>query len=73
MNKALVCRTDALGGYFATIETQLDDMGQGIAERLRGRMPAEQVRYCAKRYVVNWHVLQRYWYSSELYSQANTP
>lgn len=23
-------------------------------------MPAEQVRYCAKRYVVNWHVLQRY-------------
>lgn len=60
VNKGFGLSDYALGGYFATIETQLDDMGQGIAERLRGRMPAEQVRYCAKRYVVNWHVLQRY-------------
>ena len=50
----------ALGGYFAPLETQLDDMAQGIAERLRGATPDRQVRYCAKRYVVNWHVLQRY-------------
>lgn len=50
----------ALGGYFAPLETQLDDMAQGIAERLRGGTPDRQVRYCAKRYVVNWHVLQRY-------------
>ena len=50
----------ALGGYFAPLETQLDDMAQGITERLRGATPDRQVRYCAKRYVVNWHVLQRY-------------
>lgn len=38
----------ALGGYFAPLETQLDDMAQGIAERLRGGTPDRQVRYCAK-------------------------
>ena len=35
VNKGFGLSDYALGGYFATIETQLDDMGQGIAERLR--------------------------------------
>ncbi len=49
-----------LGGYFAPLETQIKDMAQGISERLRGEMPDQQVKYCAKQYVLNWNTLQRY-------------
>ena len=35
-------------------------MATGIKERLEGRMPRQQVTECAKQYVLNWHVLQKY-------------
>ena len=49
-----------LGGYFTPLESQIRYMATGIKERLEGRMPRQQVTECAKQYVLNWHVLQRY-------------
>lgn len=49
-----------LGGYFTPLESQIRYMATGIKERLEGRMPRQQVTECAKQYVVNWHVLQKY-------------
>lgn len=49
-----------LGGYFAPLESQIRYMATGIKERLEGRMPRQQVTECAKQYVLNWHVLQKY-------------
>ena len=49
-----------LGGYFTPLESQIRYMGTGIKERLEGRMPRQQVTECAKQYVLNWHVLQKY-------------
>lgn len=49
-----------LGGYFTPLESQIRYMATGIKERLEGRMPRQQVTECAKRYVLNWHVLQKY-------------
>lgn len=49
-----------MGGYFATIETQLKDMAEGIKERLENKMPDRQLRQCAKEYVVNWKTLKKY-------------
>lgn len=34
--------------------------GDRYHERLEGRMPRQQVTECAKQYVLNWHVLQKY-------------
>lgn len=49
-----------LGGYFTPLESQIRYMATGIKERLEGRMPRQQVAECAKQYVLNWHVLQKY-------------
>lgn len=49
-----------LGGYFTPLENQIRYMATGIKERLEGRMPRQQVTECAKQYVLNWHVLQKY-------------
>ena len=49
-----------LGGYFTPLESQIRYMATGIKERLEGRMPRQQVTDCAKQYVLNWHVLQKY-------------
>ena len=49
-----------LGGYFTPLESQIRYMATGIKERLGGRMPRQQVTECAKQYVLNWHVLQKY-------------
>ena len=49
-----------LGGYFTPLESQIRYMETGIKERLEGRMPRQQVTECAKQYVLNWHVLQKY-------------
>ena len=49
-----------LGGYFTPLESQIKYMATGIKERLEGRMPRQQVTECAKQYVLNWHVLQKY-------------
>ena len=49
-----------LGGYFTPLESQIRYMATGIRERLEGRMPRQQVTECAKQYVLNWHVLQKY-------------
>ena len=49
-----------LGGYFTPLESQIRYMAPGIKERLEGRMPRQQVTECAKQYVLNWHVLQKY-------------
>lgn len=49
-----------LGGYFTPLESQIRYMATGIKERLEGRMPRQQVTECAKQYVQNWHVLQKY-------------
>lgn len=49
-----------LGGYFTPLESQIGYMATGIKERLEGRMPRQQVTECAKQYVLNWHVLQKY-------------
>ena len=49
-----------LGGYFTPLESQIRYMATGIKERLEGRIPRQQVTECAKQYVLNWHVLQKY-------------
>ncbi len=49
-----------LGGYFTPLESQIRYMATSIKERLEGRMPRQQVTECAKQYVLNWHVLQKY-------------
>ena len=49
-----------LGGYFTPLESQIRYMATGIKERLEGRMPRQQVTECAKQYVLNWHLLQKY-------------
>ena len=49
-----------LGGYFTPLESQIRYMATGIKERLEWRMPRQQVTECAKQYVLNWHVLQKY-------------
>lgn len=49
-----------LGEYFTPLESQIRYMATGIKERLEGRMPRQQVTECAKQYVLNWHVLQKY-------------
>ena len=49
-----------LAGYFTPLESQIRYMATGIKERLEGRMPRQQVTECAKQYVLNWHVLQKY-------------
>lgn len=49
-----------LGGYFTPLESQIRYMATGIKEHLEGRMPRQQVTECAKQYVLNWHVLQKY-------------
>lgn len=49
-----------LGGYFTPLESQIRYMATGIKERLEERMPRQQVTECAKQYVLNWHVLQKY-------------
>ena len=49
-----------LGGYFTPLVSQIRYMATGIKERLEGRMPRQQVTECAKQYVLNWHVLQKY-------------
>lgn len=49
-----------LGGYFTPLESQIRYMATGIKERLEGWMPRQQVTECAKQYVLNWHVLQKY-------------
>ena len=49
-----------LGGFFTPLESQIRYMATGIKERLEGRMPRQQVTECAKQYVLNWHVLQKY-------------
>ena len=49
-----------LGGYYTPLESQIRYMATGIKERLEGRMPRQQVTECAKQYVLNWHVLQKY-------------
>lgn len=49
-----------LGGYFTPLESQIRYLATGIKERLEGRMPRQQVTECAKQYVLNWHVLQKY-------------
>lgn len=49
-----------LGGYFTPLERQIECMAASIKDRLQGKMPRQQVTQCAKQYVLNWHVLQRY-------------
>ena len=49
-----------LGGYFTPLENQMKYMATGIKERLEGKAPRQQVTECAKQYVLNWHVLQKY-------------
>lgn len=47
-----------LGGYFTPLETQLKEMAEGIALRLRKEMPKQQITPSSKQYVLNWKVLQ---------------
>lgn len=49
-----------LGGYFTPLENQMKYMAAGIRERLQGKIPTQQVMPCAKQYVINWYVMQRY-------------
>ena len=54
-----------LGGYVATLETQMEDMADGIARQLRGEAPQRQITQCRKQYVLNWNVMRRYGISAE--------
>lgn len=60
INEGFGAKEYMLGGYFATIETQLKDMTKGIAHRLEGKIPEQQITYCKKEHVVNWNVLNKY-------------
>ena len=60
MNEGFGFADYLLGGYFTPLESQIRYMATGIKERLEGRMPRQQVTECAKQYVLNWHVLQKY-------------
>ena len=60
INEGFGFADDLLGGYFTPLESQIRYMATGIKERLEGRMPRQQVTECAKQYVLNWHVLQKY-------------
>ena len=54
-----------LGGYFCPLELQLKQLAEGIALRLRGEMPIQQITPSPKEYVLNWNVLQRFGISTE--------
>lgn len=64
-NEGFGSKDNMLGGYFAPLETQLKDMAEGIALRLRGGMPEHQMIQSKKEYVLNWNVMQRYGISTE--------
>lgn len=65
INEGFGSRDNMLGGYFAPLETQIGQMAEGICLRLRGDVPEQQMIQSPKRYVINWHVMQRYGISSE--------
>lgn len=65
INEGFGSKDNMLGGYFATVETQLKDMAEGIALRLRGKMPKQQITQSRKQYVLNWNVMQRYGISDQ--------
>lgn len=60
INEGFGSNDKMLGGYFTPLETQLRDMAEGIALRLRGDIPERQITQSHKQYVLNWRVLQRY-------------
>lgn len=60
INEGFGSNDKMLGGYFATLETQLKDLAEGISLRLQGKMPEQQITQSRKQYVLNWNVLQRY-------------
>lgn len=65
INEGFGSKDNMLGGYFVPLETQLKDHAEGIALRLRGKMPSSQTIQSRKEYVLNWHVLKRYGISSD--------
>ena len=60
INEGFGVQDNLLGGYFAPLETQLKNMATAIGERLRGKMPPQQVSSYDKQYVLNWHMLEKY-------------
>lgn len=60
INEGFGSNDKMLGGYFATLETQLKDMAKGITLRLQGKMPEQQITQSQKQYVLNWNVMQHY-------------
>lgn len=65
INEGFGSNEKMLGGYFSPLETQLRQLAEGIAMRLRGEMPEQQITQCHKEFVLNWKVLQRYKISTE--------
>ena len=65
INDGFGSKDNMLGGYFTPLETQLKDMANGIAQRLRGEMPRQQMTQSRKEYVLNWKVMQRYGISTK--------
>ena len=60
INEGFGSRDNMLGGYFTPLETQIGLMAEGICQRLRGEVPGQQMIQTPKRFVINWHVMQRY-------------
>lgn len=60
INEGFGTKDYLLGGYFAPIETQIEEMAAGIKERLDGNMPAHPMKQLAKKHLVNWKVLKKY-------------
>ena len=60
INEGFGSNTKMLGGYFCPLESQMKHLAEGIALRLQGKMPAQQITPLPKEYVLNWHALQRY-------------
>lgn len=60
INEGFGVNDKMLGGYFATLETQLKDMAKGISLRLQGKMPEQQITQSQKQYVLNWNVMRHY-------------
>ena len=58
INEGFGANDKMLGGYFTPLETQLKEMAEGIALRLRKEMPKQQITPSSKQYVLNWKVLQ---------------
>ena len=59
INEGFGSNTKMLGGYFCPLESQMKHLAEGIALRLQGKMPAQQITPLPKEYVLNWHASYR--------------